>query len=284
MSPRKSRICTEWRLNLCGGDRTVIVIMLATLTKAARAGGEELKKYFGSTLTQNRKGEFPHNFATEADYASEQAMLAIIEKEMPGYNILAEESGKVDKGSEYTVVIDPLDGTYNFFHKMPLFSTIAALQYRDKTIAGVVYNPVMDLMYFAELGKGSFCNGQKIETSNITDISHAGIGFLCEYDTPRKLVSAVYDALYTEGGTERFYFNWSPGYDFCQLASGAYDGMVVVGGELYDFLAGQLIAKEAGATITKFGEEGDTNPRFIISAPGIHEELIAKMRDILSTL
>src|SRR3990167_9113800 len=151
--------------------------MLQTLTKAARAGGEELKKYFGSALTQTAKGAMSHNFATEADLASEQAMLAIIAEVLPEYNILAEESGKVDKGSEYTVVIDPLDGTYNFFHRMPLFSTIAALQYKDKTIAGVVYNPILDLMYSAQVDKGSFCNGQKIKTSNITDISRAGIWF-----------------------------------------------------------------------------------------------------------
>lgn len=258
--------------------------MLTTLTKAARAGGEELKRYFGSALTQTVKGEISHNFATEADYASEQAMLAIITEELPRYNILAEESGKVDKGSQYTVVIDPLDGTYNFFHKMPLFSTVAAVLHKDKTIAGVVYNPLLDLTYSAEFGKGSFCNGRKIQTSSITDISRAGIGFLCRYDTPRKEISAVYDALYTQGPVERFYFNWSPAYDFCQLASGAYDGMVVVGGELYDFLAGQLIAKEAGAVVTKFGEDTDTNPCFIISAQGIYEELAAKTRKVFSIL
>lgn len=253
--------------------------MLTILTKAARAGGEELRRYFGSVLTQTAKGGLPYNFTTEADHTSERAMLAIIAEELPEYNILAEESGRVDKGSQYTVVVDPLDGTYNFFHRMPLFSTIAALLYKDKTIAGVVYNPILDLMYSAEADKGSFCNGQKIQTSTITDISRAGIGFLCRYDTPRKLISAVYDALYTQGPVERFYFNWSPAYDFCQLASGDYDGMVVVGGELYDFLAGQLIAKEAGAAITKFGEDTDTNPHFIISAPGIHEELVAKMNN-----
>ena len=253
--------------------------MINILKKAVRAGGAELKKAFGTDLVQTSKGAI-ENFATQADYKSEEVILEIIRAELPEVNIHAEESGRLDKKSKYTVVIDPLDGTYNFYLGIPIFTSVLALVKGDETVAGVIYHPLLDRLYWAEKGKGAFCNDERLSVKKNNDFKQAVLTFTCGYRYPRPKVDSIQSTVHP-AGVVRMMANWSPAYELCLLAHGKTDGKIVIGSEIYDFLAGQLIAQEAGAIVTNFGKDTDKNATFVISTPGIHDELVKVVRPLL---
>ena len=164
------------------------------IIKAAKAGGEVARKYFGKILSIEGKS-MPCDFRTKADLESEKAILKILSKKFPKYNIFSEEDGKTDKNSEYTFVIDPLDGTNNFVLGVPYFSTSIALMKGDEVIFGVIYNPVINNMYYAEKGKGSYLNGRKIHVSKEANLKNSSISLVVNYgfsvDNYMKMISGL---------------------------------------------------------------------------------------------
>src|SRR3989344_5246960 len=122
------------------------------IMKAATAGGKVVRNYFGKAVTITEKSRASDVF-TEADVESEAAIIAILEKAFPAHNIFSEECGFINKKSEYTFYIDPLDGTNNFSLGIPNFSVSIALVRGTETVFGLVYLPVVDLLYHAVKGK-----------------------------------------------------------------------------------------------------------------------------------
>jgi myo-inositol-1(or 4)-monophosphatase len=123
--------------------------------RAAKTGGEVVRKYFGKSLKLEGK-TIPADFRTKADLESEKVIIKILSKSFPKYNIFSEEIGEIDKNSEYTFHVDPLDGTNNFALGIPYSSVSIGLTRGDEIIFGVVYNPMLDNLYYAEKGRGSF--------------------------------------------------------------------------------------------------------------------------------
>ncbi|KKS71424.1 hypothetical protein A2643_00890 [Candidatus Nomurabacteria bacterium RIFCSPHIGHO2_01_FULL_39_220] len=225
-----------------------------TLIEAAHAGGEILKKYFGQTLNLIEKST-ASDFKTEADIGSESAILTILRNKFPKYNIHSEEEGKFDNGSEYTIIVDPLDGTNNFVLGIPNFSVSIAVVNNKETIAGVIYQPILNQTYFAEKNNGAELNGKKINVSNIIDPNNMTISYNCGYKTDRNRVAFAINNLIISKH-KRIVFNWSPSYDYCLLASGKIEAIVTdPGTEVYDYTAGKLIALEAGAKIVYLNKE-----------------------------
>ena len=237
------------------------------LIKAAHAGGKILRKYFGKTLNIIEKSTV-WDFQTEADLGSEKAILKILKAEFPEYNTHSEEEGKFHNGSEYTFVVDPLDGTNNFVMGIPNFSVSIALLYKDEAIAGVVYQPILNQTYFAEKQKGSFLNNKRIKVNNVIDSKKVTIAYACGYKTNRNHIARLMNSL-IKSDHKRITLNWSPAHDYCLLAQGKIESVITDSGlEIYDYGAGKLIAQEAGAKIVDFKGKKETsylNDSFIIS-------------------
>lgn len=251
-------------------------IEIDKIITAAKAGGAVQKKYFGQSIETIQK-TIASDFQTKADLESEQAILEILKKDFPEFNIISEEIGEINNNSDYTFYIDPLDGTNNFVIGLPNFSVSIGLFYKEEIIAGVIYSPIIDRVYYAQKGGGAFINNEKINVNKETDIKRATIAYNCNYDTGFEEQVKITDSLYSKDA-KRILFNWSPTYDFCMLASGKIEGIINNNNEIYDFAAGKLIAREAGAIISNFDgtpEQSDRNAGFIIcNNASIQNELI----------
>lgn len=253
---------------------------LQKIIEAVKTGGEVLKKYFGASLELTQKTSAA-DFRTKADLESEAAILANLTADFPEYNIVAEEKGSINKNSEYTFYIDPLDGTNNFVLTIANFSISISLCKGDEIIMGVIYNPIIDTIYYAEKGKGAFVDGTPLRVNTEADLKNSTICYSRAYATSHRTETEVMNQLYDKGA-KRVMSNWSVAFDFCMLASGRTEAIISSGLELYDWTAGKLIAREAGAKITNFDgtpETSDKNPSFVVSnGTGIHEEILSVLK------
>ncbi|USN53286.1 MAG: inositol monophosphatase [Candidatus Nomurabacteria bacterium] len=218
------------------------------IIRAAELGGRIHRKYFGTQLATKQK-TIASDLQTRADIESERAVVKYLRKHFPRYSITAEEETQLDNKSDYGFVIDPLDGTRNFVMGIPYFSVSIALTYRGKVIAGAVHHSSLQKTYYAELGKGAFCNGVRLRVNKVNEIERASIVYTCGYTTDRRRVARQYNKLF-HLDVSRIVNNWSPALDYCLLASGRIEAVVQYGNEYYDYFAGLLIAREAGAKIT----------------------------------
>jgi len=256
---------------------------LQIMMEAARAGGQELKNYFGGVLEINQKN-MPRNFVTQADLASERVVSSILRTAFPDYNFEGEEGGFFDNHSPYTFVVDPLDGTYNFSVGLPHFSVLIGLLHHDEVIAGVAYEPMQDRMFYAQKLSGAFMNGQRIYVSDVNALQHVGVTYTCDYATPVEQEQTTVMAL-RKAGVKRVFNMW--GVDFCWLASGKIDACVMDGAELHDFAAVKIIAREAGGIITDFmgnSEENDRNNKFLVTnGTAIHGQILSIIQSAKGT-
>ncbi|KKT00354.1 MAG: Inositol monophosphatase/fructose-1,6-bisphosphatase family protein [Candidatus Nomurabacteria bacterium GW2011_GWF2_43_8] len=253
------------------------------LIRATHAGGKILRKYFSKTLSLKEKSTL-WDFQTEADLGSEKAILKVLKTEFPKYNIHSEEKGKTNNNSEFTIVVDPLDGTNNFVLGIPNFSVSVAILNKKGAIAGVVYQPMLGQTYFAEKNKGATLNNKKINVNKVTNLNNVTVAYNCGYKTRRSHLAKMIGSLVTSE-PKRVTFNWSPAYDYCLLASGKIEAVITDRGtEIYDFGAGKLIALEAGAKIIDFKGNKDANyinDEFIISN---HEQTNKYILNIIKPL
>ncbi len=243
---------------------------------AAQRGGKTIRKYFGKALDIEVKTT-ASDFRTKADTDSEKAIIKIIADTFPTYNILSEESGLIDKKSEYTFVIDPLDGSNNFVLGIPNFSVSIGLLRGDTIILGVVHHPILNHTYYAQRGKGAFLHKKQLHVNNEQDIKKATISYTGGYVSSFEYHQRFQKKLH-EYSIKRMLITWSPAVEFCLLASGKIEAIINNKNEWYDYAAGKIIAREAGALITNFRgkpETTDRNNQFIISnGTRIHQQLV----------
>lgn len=243
--------------------------MIQDIITAAEQGGKIVKKYFGATLELEQKSN-ASDFRTKADLESEQAILSALSEKFPSYNIISEETGFIDRKSEYTFVVDPLDGTNNFVLGIPNFSVSIGLLKGHTCVAGAIHVPFLNQTYSAEHGMGAFCNGKKISVSEETSLENSTIAYTRGYTSPLQLEVELLRKLGI-GDTrqyKRYLIDWSPAFDCCLLASGKIESIINDDNELYDYAAGKIIAREAGAVITDFSgmEQNDKETsRFVAS-------------------
>jgi len=246
------------------------------IIQAARSGGKVLLKYFGKNLRSKEKTT-PSDFFTKADIESEKAILKNITRNFPAFNIFSEEEGYINKKSKCTFIIDPLDGSHNFILGIPLFSVNIALMEKDKAIFSVIYHPILNRIYYAEKNKGAFCGHKRLKVNNETNIQRSSISYTCGYTTSRKYCSNIIEKL-NRKKVKRILSNWTPALDFCLLASGKIEAIINNNNDIYDYIAGKLIAHEAGALITDFKgkkEANDKNSIFIAcNNKKIHQQLL----------
>lgn len=231
----------------------ILNVMVQAATKAARA----LSRDFGEVenLQVSRKG--PADFVTAADRRSEEIVRRELEKARPGYGFLLEESGVIEgTDAQHRWIVDPLDGTTNFMHGIPIFAISIALERQGQLMAGLVYNPVMDELFTAERGSGAFLNDRRLrvaQRSRLSDCLFAtGMPFLGHGDVGRTL-REIAPLIGETSGLRR---GGAAAIDLCWVAAGRYDGFWERGLSAWDIAAGALIVREAGGFVSD-AEGGD---------------------------
>jgi myo-inositol-1(or 4)-monophosphatase len=232
---------------------------LNVMIKAARKAGRSLSKDFREVenLLVSRKGAC--DFVTRADMAAEKIIREELMEARPTYGFLGEETGEVE-GQDPTRrwIVDPLDGTTNFLHGLPHWAISIALEHKGQIVAGVVFDPTKDEMFFAEKGAGAWMNESRIRASvrnSVADSIYAtGIPFAGRGELPATLKDLA-NLMPACAGVRRF---GAAALDLAYVAAGRYDGFWERGLQPWDMAAGIVIAKEAGAIVE--GIAPDTNP------------------------
>jgi myo-inositol-1(or 4)-monophosphatase len=238
-----------------------------------------VRRYFGQVLQTEQKSN-AGDLRTRADVESEQAILVSLRQSFPVANIYAEESGAIENGSEYTFVIDPLDGTNNFVLGIPDFAISIGLLRGDQAVLGVIYNPILEQVYAAELGKGATLNGKEIHVNDERDITHATVSYTCGYNTAQDYSTNVKNQLH-DLRIKRLLDHWAPAYDYCLLASGRIEVVISKEGDLEDYVAAKVIVTEAGGKITAFdGSAAGGRAADFVATNGsaIHETVLSLVR------
>lgn len=252
-------------------------IDLDSIIQAAEDGGKIVKKYFGKALDVEEKTTVA-DFRTQADIESEKTILSLITKKFSQFNILAEETGLIDNKSEYTFIIDPLDGSNNFVLGIPNFSISIGLLKGDKIILGAIHLPILNHTYYAQEGRGAFLDKKQLAVNKEANIKKSSVSYTCGYVNSQEYAETLKHKL-NKLGIKRMLEFWSPAVEFCLMASGKLEAVINNKNEIYDYTAGKIIAREAGALITDFqgkAEENEKSNQFLASnGTAIHKQLLA---------
>jgi myo-inositol-1(or 4)-monophosphatase len=243
---------------------------------AAYKGQRVLLSHYGRGKSKvEKKGVI--DLVTEADTESEKTILGTIKNTFPDHSVLAEESGLNKGKTDYKWIVDPLDGTTNFAHQLGLFSISIAFALGDDTVIGIVLNPVTGELFTAAKGKGAELNGRPIKVSNAQKVSESFLvtGFPYDLiDCFNPLMTRFSKCLKASQGVRRL---GSASIDLCFVACGRFDGFWEQNLKPWDTAAGELIAREAGATITDFSNKPfNIYKKEILATSGnVHEEMLS---------
>ncbi len=232
----------------------IMTVMIAAIRKAARG----VQRDYGevSSLQVSVKG--PADFVTNSDKRAEKVLREELSKARPTYGILGEEEAET-KGSDpdHRFIIDPIDGTFNFMHGLPLFALTIALERKGEIVAGVTYNPIHDELFHAEKGTGAFINNKRMRVGARREISESLI--FCEipnradknHDLRRKELALMQTRVAGLRGLG------SAALNLAYVAMGRFDGGWIVGLKAWDMAAGLLFVKESGGFVE--GVDGEAN-------------------------
>ncbi len=255
-------------------------MLYSTLLEATRAGATVLSHFFNGSFTiENKEGK--NNLVTEADHAAEQAIISVIQNKFPGHYILCEETGDIAAPSPYKWIIDPIDGTVNFAHGIPICCVSIALEYEGEVIMGAVYNPLMNEFFTAEKGKGAFLNGAKIKVSSKKEFLNSCLvtgfpyAFLDTENGPLKVFSRL---LHLGLPVRRL---GSAALDLCWVAAGRFDGFYEHSLQPWDSAAGFLIVLEAGGLVTHLdgSKYSPYKAGLVATNQLIHQDLMAVINE-----
>jgi len=215
---------------------------------AAKAGAEVLRQRAGLPRDIHYKGRI--DLVTDADKASEEAVLQVLRDRVPSARILAEESGASGTG-EVRFIVDPLDGTTNYAHGLPLYCCTVGVEVRGVLTAGCTVDPTRGEVFFAERGKGATLNGKPLRVSDVTLLDHALVCTGFPYGDREKLpqmVAAFGRLTESARGSRRL---GSAALDLAYVAAGRLDGFWEIGLKPWDVAAGVLLVEEAGGRVSR---------------------------------
>jgi myo-inositol-1(or 4)-monophosphatase len=235
---------------------------LNIMIKASEKASKVLIRDFGEVEKLQVSNKGPSDFVTNADLKTEKIIIDELKRAKPNYSILSEEKGAEKNKDSKTWIIDPIDGTINFLHGIPHFAISIALKDSDEIIAGLIYDPIKDEMFFAEKNNGAFFNNQRIRVSKKNDISE------CLFVTGGK-IEFNYDFSFRKSG--------SAALDLAYVAAGRYDGYFQKKLNIWDIAAGIIILKEAGGLINEIDISNVKNINIIASNPDINIKLKEKL-------
>ncbi|MDX8431615.1 MAG: inositol monophosphatase family protein [Candidatus Algichlamydia australiensis] len=221
-------------------------------TLAALRAGEILKKGFGSSFEISSKSG-KHNLVTEYDMLAEELIVAFIRKTFPEHNFLAEEGGLSGSRKDViTWVIDPLDGTVNFAHNIPIFAVSIAAVFEGSVLSAAIYNPMVGELFTAEKGNGAYLNGSKLKVTETETLSDciAATGF--PYNTYENPLHCIDHFTYMAKLGIPLRRIGSAAIDLAYMAAGRVDCFWEVSLRPWDYAAGMLLIEEAGGVVTDF--------------------------------
>jgi myo-inositol-1(or 4)-monophosphatase len=246
------------------------------LIRAVQAGASEILRFFNNDFKISNK-EGVNNLVTEADHASEKAIIEVIKSAFPDHYILSEEAGKLPKDSEYKWIVDPIDGTINFAHGIPLNCVSIGIEHEGEIVMAAVYNPHLNELFFAEKGKGATLNDKPIYVSEQTETIKACLvtGFPYTYLNMPNGPLEIFERFIRKGVPVRRL--GSAAIDLCWVACGRFDGFYEHKLEAWDSAAGYLIVEEAGGRVTDFeGKKFSVYQHRVLATNGkIHDEMLA---------
>ncbi len=260
---------------------------MTVMQNAAQRASKRLLRDFAEVEQLQVSVKGPGDFVSQADTRAEQSIREDLYKARPGYAFLMEESGA--SGSEnwtWRWVVDPLDGTSNFLHGIPHWAISIGLERRHddgsiETVAGCIYAPTVDEMFWAEKGIGAFLNDRRLRVSGRRDLKEAmfatGIPFAAVAPRNRLAFARTLATLMPQvAGIRRF---GAAALDLAWVAAGRYEGFWELGLKPWDYCAGVLIAREAGsfATDPDGGEVREGN--VVVATPPMHPHLLAAVAD-----
>jgi len=229
--------------------------MLNTAVKAARRAASVIQRA-SNNLDVLRVERKDHNdFVSEVDRAAEAAIVSTLLEAYPKHAIMAEEGGN-QGNSEFTWIIDPLDGTTNFLHGFPQYAVSIALQQKDVIMQAVVYDPTRNEMFTASRGGGAFLNDRRIRVSKTKELADSLVSTGFPYKTFGKVdqyLAMLKDVLQKSAGVRR---PGSAALDLCYVAAGRFDAYWQLGLQPWDIAAGSLLVQEAGGLVTDLDGEG----------------------------
>jgi myo-inositol-1(or 4)-monophosphatase len=224
--------------------------MLEFAKETARQAGQLLKEGLSGPREIRYKGAI--DLVTEMDVASEKLILDAIRANYPDHAILAEESGRSDQdNATYRWVVDPLDGTTNYAHGLPLFCVSIGLEKDGEPYLGVIYVPMLDELYWAETGQGAYLNGQKLHVSTTDDLGKSLLVTGFPYDVRVKSDNLVHfsNFLLSAQAVRRL---GSAATDLAWVAAGRFDGFWEPRLGAWDMCAGTVLVREAGGRVTSY--------------------------------
>lgn len=230
---------------------------LNIMVNAVRKAGHSLIRDFGeiSSLQVSQKG--PGDFVSNADLMAEKNLMSFLKEARSDYGFLSEECGEIpSESSPFKWVIDPIDGTTNFLHAIPTFALSVALMNKDTVIAGVIYNPITNELYYAEKGQGAFLmtptGNRRLRVSGRQKLAHSLVGSN-GFSNPksRKLLAELSPKITSTR------FNGCTTLSLASVAAGQLDAYVACQFKIWDIAAGYLLIKEAGGYISDFQADRD---------------------------
>ena len=236
---------------------------LNIMIKAAEKASKVLIRDFGEleNLQVTQKG--PKDFVTNSDKKVEKILIEELEKKKKNYSFLSEENGKIEnKDKENIWIIDPIDGTNNFLHGIPHFSISIGLKSKNEIIAGVIFDPIKNELFFGEKDNGSYINNHRIRVSKKNNLDEClfasnNVGINSENLSTRNLGSAALDLAY--------------------VGAGRFDGYFQNNLHIWDIAAGIIIVKEAGGILNDINLSEVENLKIRASSNTIYEKMLKKL-------
>ncbi len=252
---------------------------LETAIDIAREAGSLLAHYYERRIGFELKGDY--DLVTEADRASEKLVVERLNSYFPAHSVLGEEGGLRDNKSEFRWYVDPLDGTTNFAHGYPMFNVTLALERDGEMQCGVIFDPLRQEMFAAELGAGAFLNGRRIHVSQAAQLNVAllSTGFPSRKRHENVNIHFFHQAAMVTHGVRR---GGSAAIDLAYVACGRLDGFWEFGLNPWDMAAGLLIVREAGGrTSDMLGRPALLEGKHIAATnSAIHDELLSLFGDV----
>ncbi len=245
------------------------------LEEAAGEAAKILLENFNTDYKISRKKHYS-DLVTEIDKKSETKIIEVIHSHFPEHNVLSEECGNMNMDSDHVWIVDPIDGTVNYAHSVPIFCISIALEIKKEVKLGLIYNPVSGEKFFAEKGKGAFLGETKITVSNVSKLRDGLLVTGFPYGAKDNMDHCIdHFKNFIKFGLPIRRLG-SAALDMCYVACGRFDGFWEVSLNPWDVAAGYRILKEAGGRLTDFtGNKYSIYNKQILATNGkIHDEML----------
>lgn len=247
---------------------------------AARAGGRVLMEARRDLRVSHKAGRA--DLVTSADVGSQRAVVGVLRQAFPDHAVVGEEGTVGDPTAEHVWYVDPLDGTTNYVHGLPLFGVSVALRSQGRTACGVVYDPLHDELYEAAAGGGARCNGETLSVSSTARLEGSLVCAMAQSSDPAVIAqfALLYETIMKRAQGVRHL--GSPSLVLCAVAAGRLDAYVERSMDPWDILAGALVVREAGGRVSRFdGSPRDSVEQLDVAASNgaIHDELVAALAE-----